>query len=242
MNVLGLITARAGSKGIPWKNIAPLSGRPLIAYTCDAATSSQTLTRVVLSTDADDIAAVARSAGVSVPFMRPAALALDATPSIDVALHAVDWLEQHEAWRTDVLVLLQPTSPLRTGNHIDDVVGKLREDLTVDTVVSVTEVPHRFNPYSIMRISDGALVPFVPDPVPFDRYRRQNLPVCYARNGPAVLATRRDVLITRRSFYGDRVHPYPMSRLDSLDIDDEFDLIAASAALEFRARQQRREL
>lgn len=238
MHVLGLITARDGSKGIPRKNIVPLLGRPLMAYTCEAALGSRALARVVLSTDGDEIASIGRQAGVEVPFVRPAHLSRDDTPSIEVALHAVQWLEEHASWRTDVLVLLQPTSPLRTSRHIDEAVALLRDDPAAGTVVSVTQVPHRFNPYSIMEIHEGRLTPYVPDPLPFDRFRRQNLPTFYARNGPAVLVTRRDVLVGRRSFYGERIRPYPMTRLESLDIDDEFDLTCAAAALEYRARGQ----
>jgi CMP-N-acetylneuraminic acid synthetase len=234
MNVLGLITARAGSKGLPGKNIAPLSGRPLLVYTCEAARASQALSRVVLSTDSQQIAAVGRAAGIEVPFERPASLAQDATPSLDVALHAVEWLEREGGWRTDVLVLLQPTSPLRGARHIDEAVGLLLADDTIDTVVSVVAVPHRFNPVSVMVEREGWLEPYLPDPVPFDRYRRQNLPRCFARNGPAVLVTRRDTLVNHRSFYGAHVRPYGMSALESLDIDDEFDLICAAAALELR--------
>jgi CMP-N-acetylneuraminic acid synthetase len=104
-------------------------------------------------------------------------------------------------------------------------------------VVSVMEVPHRFNPYSVMSLNDGRLEHYIADPLPFNRYRRQALPAFFARNGPAVLATKRHVLEQRNGFYGDIVRPYAMSRLDSLDIDEDFDLVCASAALEYRERQ-----
>lgn len=237
MNVLGLITARGGSKGVPGKNIAPLHGRPLLAYTCEAATASQALSRVVLSTDSEAIAAVGRREGVDVPFMRPPHLSRDHTPSLDVALHAIDWLEANADWRTDILVLLQPTSPMRTARHIDEAVGVLLLDATVDTVVSVVDVPHRFNPFSIMTVRDGRLQSYIPDPVPFDRYRRQNLPAFFARNGPAVLVTRTNVLVSEKSFYGANVQPYRMAALDSLDVDTELDLVCIAAALEYRSRQ-----
>lgn len=236
MNVLGLITARGGSKGIPRKNLALLRGKPLLCYTCDAARASQGLSRVILSTDSEEIAAVGRDSGVEVPFLRPADISRDDTPSIAVARHAIEWLETHDSWRADALVLLQPTSPMRTSRHIDEVIALLAED-GVDTVVSVMEVPHRFNPYSVMRLNAGRLEHYIPDPLPFNRYRRQALPVFLARNGPAVLATKRQVLEQRNGFYGDVVRPYAMSRLDSLDIDEEFDLVCASAALDYRESQ-----
>jgi CMP-N-acetylneuraminic acid synthetase len=226
MNVLGLI---------PRKNLAPVRGRPLLAYTCDAARGSRRLTRVILSTDSEEIAAVGAAHGVEVPFLRPPEISQDDTPSIAVARHAVDWLEAEESWRADAVVLLQPTSPLRTSKHIDEAL-ELLDGEDVDTVVSVIEVPHRFSPYSVMAIRDGRLEHHIADPLPFDRYRRQALPTFFARNGPAVLATRSHVLRQRNGFYGDVIRPYAMSRLDSIDIDDEFDLICAGAALDYRER------
>jgi CMP-N,N'-diacetyllegionaminic acid synthase len=239
MNILGLITARAGSKGIPGKNVALLRGRPLMTYTCEAAVCSATLSRVLLSTDSPELANLGRLAGVAVPFMRPRELAEDTTPSLDVVVHALEWLRAEENWSADVVVLLQPTSPLRTARHIDEAVALLLSSDSIETVVSVVQVPHRYNPFSIMNLRGGRLEFYMPDPVPFDRFRRQNLPPFFARNGPAVLVVRTEVLKTRRSFYGEHVSPYPMSRVDSLDIDEAFDLVVAEAALEYRARAER---
>ncbi|MCI0709847.1 MAG: acylneuraminate cytidylyltransferase family protein, partial [Chloroflexi bacterium] len=115
MNILGLIPARGGSKSIPRKNIVPLAGKPLLAYTCEAALDSAMLSRVILSTDDDEIAQVGRDCGVDVPFMRPTSLAQDDTGSVSVAQHAIHWLAENDNWQTDILVLLQPTSPLRTA-------------------------------------------------------------------------------------------------------------------------------
>ena len=222
-NILGLIPARGGSKSIPRKNIAPLAGRPMLAYTCEAALGSKLITRVVLSTDDTEIAQVGRDCGVEVPFLRPAELARDDTPSLAVAQHAVRWLIEHEAWSPDVLVVLQPTSPLRRARHLDESL-ELMAQAGADTVVSVVEVPHSFSPYGIMRVRDGWLEDFWTEPLPFDRFRRQNLPVLYARNGPAVLATQVRVLIEQQSFYGKTIAPYIMTEEESVDIDTLFDL------------------
>ena len=221
--ILGLIPARGGSKGIPLKNIHPLAGHPLLAYTCRAALQSRSLSRVILSTDHKKIASVGRQYGVEVPFMRPSELARDDSPSIDVALHAVHWLEVEEGWVPDLLVLLQPTSPLRQPEHIDQAVGLLKNE-QVDTVVSVVKMPHRFSPYSIQKVEDGLLKDFWLEPLPYDRYQRQNLPTLYARNGPAILVTRVPVLGQVKGFYGSRVCPYIMPEEYSLDIDNRFDL------------------
>ena len=125
MNILGLITARGGSKSIPHKNIVPLNGRPLLAYTADAALHSAHITRVILSTDDEQIAQVGRACGVEVPFMRPAELATDTATSLGVAQHAIRWLADQAGWQADILVILQPTSPLRTARHLDDALSAM---------------------------------------------------------------------------------------------------------------------
>ena len=222
-NVLGLIPARGGSSGIPRKNITLLAGRPLLAYTCEAALASRRLTRVLVSTDDEEIAAVGRACGAEVPFLRPADLARADTPSLPVAQHAVQWLIEHEAWDPDVVVLLQPTSPLRRARHIDEALDCMAQG-DADTVVSVVAVPHRFSPYALLRMRDGSLEDFWEAPVSFDRFRRQEIPPLYARNGPAIVATRTRVLFESQSFFGPRVLPYVMNDEDSVDIDARFDL------------------
>ncbi|HEY1552727.1 MAG TPA: acylneuraminate cytidylyltransferase family protein, partial [Kofleriaceae bacterium] len=120
VNVLGLITARGGSKGIPGKNVALCGGKSLLAWTAEASLGAACVTRTVISTDDAQIAECAKCLGVDVPFLRPTELASDTATSIDVAIHAVSWLCEHERWSPDVLVLLQPTSPLRVSRHIDE--------------------------------------------------------------------------------------------------------------------------
>ncbi|MBI3951349.1 MAG: acylneuraminate cytidylyltransferase family protein [Acidobacteria bacterium] len=237
MNILGLIPARGGSKAIPHKNIAPLAGRPLLAYTCEAARASRCLTRVVLSTDDEQIAEIGCHCGVEAPFLRPRQLARDDTSTVLVAQHAIQWLMKFQDWQTDVLVLLQPTSPLRRTQQIDEAVNLFLQS-RADTVVSVVEVPHHYSPYSIMRLVDGFLQDFWQEPLPFDRYRRQNLPVLYARNGPAILVTQVELITEQGSFYGPRVIPYEMAEEDSVDIDTPHDLELAAWLLN-RRKQER---
>lgn len=230
MHVLGLITARGGSKGIPRKNLVECGGRPLLAWTCEAARDARSLTRVVISTDDSEIADVARTAGIEVPFLRPAELASDTASSIAVAQHAMDMLEASGP-QIDVLVLLQPTSPLRTAAHIDAAFKLLVNG--ADSVVSVVEVPHRYRPWSQLRLEGGSLRTVQAaqaGPV----LRRQDQPVLYARNGPAVVVSRRDVL-ERGVFYGERCVPFVMSAADSIDIDEAFDLEMADWLLARRA-------
>ncbi|MGQ0512034.1 MAG: acylneuraminate cytidylyltransferase family protein [Betaproteobacteria bacterium] len=225
MRVVGLIPARGGSKGIPDKNIAPCAGKPLLAWTCEAALGSRGLARTILSTDSEAIAVVGRACGVEVPFLRPAALSADETPSIEVMRHALDWLRE-AGDAPEALALLQPTSPLRTARHIDEAVAIL-ESGNADTVVSVVPVPHRFHPMSVMREEAGVLLPFKGDRT---TTRRQDLPALWARNGPAILVAR-VALIAAGDVYGGRTMGLPMAARDSIDIDESFDLELADRLL-----------
>lgn len=222
MVVLGVIPARGGSKGVPRKNLATVAGRPLLAFTADAVFGSRHLTRTVVSTDDPAIAEAARALGLDVPFLRPADLAGDEVPMLPVLQHALGHARGTGA-APDAVVLLQPTSPLRTAAHVDAAIERLVET-GADTVVSVVEVPHQFNPTSVMRLEDDRLVPFLDGPLVL---RRQDKPRTYARNGPAVLAVRAAVL-DAGALYGRDVRPYLMTAADSIDIDtaDDLDLLA----------------
>ena len=218
MRVLGVIPARGGSKGIARKNLAPLAGRPLLAYTADAVRASRRLTRTVVSTDDPEIAAAAQALALDVPFLRPPALAADDTPMLPVVQHALEAM-QAGGDAFDVVVLLQPTSPLRRGDHIDAALDLLASS-GADSVVTVVEVPHQFSPVSVLCIDDGRLRPFQDGPKPT---RRQDKPRVYARNGPAVLAARAAV-VAAGSLYGDDCRPLVMPMRDSHDIDSADDL------------------
>jgi CMP-N,N'-diacetyllegionaminic acid synthase len=218
MNVLGVVPARGGSKGIPHKNLASVAGRPLLAYTADAVRASRCLTRTIVSTDDEAIADGARQLGLDVPFMRPVALADDVTPMLPVLQHA-DREMTARGFAAGIVVLLQPTSPLRRAEHIDRAVTLLVET-GADSIVSVVEVPHQFNPVSVMRMDGERLVPFLDGELVT---RRQDKPRTWARNGPAVLAVRTDVL-RGGSLYGTDVRPLVMTAHDSLDLDTPDDL------------------
>ena len=215
-----MIPARRGSKGIADKNLAPLGGRPLLAWTIEAARASDVLTRVVVSTEDDEIAEVARGLGAEV-LVRPPELAADETPMREVIDHALG-----ELGLPDVLCLLQPTSPLRRAEHVDEAVRLLLES-GADSVVSVVEVPHRYAPESLMALDDGRLVPL-------DRAaaRRQDKQSLYARNGPALLALRPDRIPD--DLFGGDCRAYLMRPEDSVDVDEPFDLELAEFLLSRR--------
>lgn len=229
--VLGVIPARAGSRGIPGKNIASVAGRPLIAWTCDAARASRRLTSIVVTTDDDGVAAAARAAGVTDIAMRPPQLATDQAMIRDVLIELLDARAAAGTPAPDAVVLLQPTSPLREARHIDAAIDLL-ERTGADTVVSVVAVPHQFTPGSLMRLVDGRLSPLADGEVVT---RRQDKPEAYARNGPAVLAIRLQAL-RRGSFYDGDVRALVMDRESSIDIDEPWDLELASFALARRRR------
>jgi CMP-N-acetylneuraminic acid synthetase len=218
MRVLGIVPARGGSKAIPQKNLRVVAGRPLLAYTADAVRESRRLDRVVLSTDDPAIADAGRAVGLDAPFLRPAALAADDTPMMPVLRHAVEEMAAR-GFDADAVVLLQPTSPLRRGAHIDAAIDLL-ERSGVDTVVSVVEVPHQFTPGSLMRMEGERLRRFEEGAVVT---RRQDKPRLYARNGPAVLACRTRVL-DAASFYEGECRPLVMDPLESIDVDGPADL------------------
>jgi CMP-N-acetylneuraminic acid synthetase len=227
MEILGLVPARLNSKGIPRKSLAPLAGRPLVEYTFEAARGAQTLTRVVVSTDDPDLAALARAQGIEVPFMRPAPLAGDDTPMLEVMRHAIGWLRQAESYESAVIVLLQPTSPLRQASDIDEAVRRLLET-GADVTVSVVDVPHHFAPESLMVEEGTWLAPLkTGNPV----LRRQDKPRYFARNGPAVLAARTSYLESCGHLYEGRVVGHPMDRRHSVDIDGPEDLLDAEDAI-----------
>jgi CMP-N,N'-diacetyllegionaminic acid synthase len=224
-----LIPARGGSKGIPRKNLAPLAGRPLIAYTIDAARLSRSLSRIIVSTEDPEIAAVSKRLGADVPFMRPAHLASDHAPMIDVVADVLATL-QGQDYRPDVLVLLQPTSPFRRADHIDAAVDLLISS-GADSVVTVMQVPHQFTPTSLMELRGDRLDSWADGAAPT---RRQDKPILFARNGPAVVATQSRVILTDHALYGADTRGFVMSREDSFDIDVDFDLKVAALLMAAR--------
>lgn len=218
MRVLGLVPARAGSKGVPGKNLRELAGKPLLAWTAETALGSGLLDRVVLSTEDDRVAELGTAAGLEVPFIRPSRLARDDSPMIDVAIHALTELRRRDGWTPDAVALLQPTSPLRTTAHIR---AALDLAATADAVCSVTPLPKELCPHYVMQIDHrGYLDYFLPDGENFTR--RQDVPQAYRRDGTIYL-TRTEIILEQRSFYGGRCLPLVLLREESLSIDDEDD-------------------
>jgi CMP-N-acetylneuraminic acid synthetase len=224
--VLAIVPARGGSKGVPGKNVRKLAGRTLLDYTALAARDSGVIDRLVLSTDSAEIADAGRRAGMEVPFMRPSALAQDDTPMVPVVQHAIDALAAG-GWTTEVIVLLQPTSPLRRPSHVRDAVTMLQET-KADSVVSVIELPRHLSPDYVMRIEDGVLRPFLDDGARVTR--RQDARPAYSRDG-TVYACWRTTLERFGDIYGERCQPLMLDAADSLSIDSLADWAEAERRL-----------
>lgn len=200
MNILALIPARSGSKGVPGKNTKLLGGKPLLAYTIEQALETSLFSKVILSTDCDQIAAVGKEWGVDVPFIRPASLATDTASSIGVVQHALDFFrEKGETF--DAVCLLQPTTPFRAPHLISECIQKLKTE-NWDAIVSMLPVPHEFNPHWIFEAdAEGALHIATGEKEIIKR--RQDLPNAYFRDG-AVYLTRTEWL-EKGSFFGEKL-------------------------------------
>lgn len=219
MRVLGIIPARGGSKGLPGKNIKLLNGIPLIAYTIKEALNSN-LEEFIVSTDSEEIAEVARNYGGKVPFLRPAEIATDNASSLDVVLHALDFMKEHEGKEYDAIMLLQPTTPYRDREDINQAINLLMSS-GADSVISVTDVGGT-HPARMKFIVDGNLIdpPFVEA---FEGQNRQELPPMYIRNG-GIYLTKVDT-IRKGSFKGKISKALVMPEKKSVNIDniDDFE-------------------
>ena len=230
IEVLAVVPARGGSKTIPRKNILPFAGHPLIAYSIEAGLRSKLIDRVLVSTDDQEIAAVAEDYGADVPYLRPKQYARDDTPDFPVFKHALDWLEEHEGYRPQIVVQLRPTSPVRKVHHIDQAVLRLLKHPEADAVRTVCE-PFQ-NPYKMWMISpEGYLEPLLTSE--FDEpynMPRQALPDVYWQTG-YVDAAWADTILTKNSMTGDRILPLVVEPEDLVDIDTLADWARAEERL-----------
>jgi len=229
--VLALIPARGGSKSIPRKNIRSFARHPLIAYSIAAGLAAEEVTRVIVSTDDEEIAAISRHYGAETPFLRPAEFSQDQTPDLPVFQHALRWLAEHEGYEPEIVVQLRPTSPLRRVWHIDQAVCRLLERPESDAVRTVCE-PFQ-NPFKMWRIEpDGFMQPLVQTggPEPYNQ-PRQALPQVYWQTG-YVDAAWSDTILKKSSMTGDRILPLVIDPSEWIDIDSPDDWRRAERLLE----------
>ncbi|WP_281661968.1 acylneuraminate cytidylyltransferase family protein [Microvirgula aerodenitrificans] len=230
-SVLALVPARGGSKGLPGKNVRPLLGKPLIGWSIDQGRASKYVDAVVVSTEDAVIAAVARDHCAEVPFMRPPELASDTASSIDVILHALDTLEQ-AGRHYDMLVLLEPTSPLRETADIDAALEALLAHADAQSIVGVAKAESG-HPSFLLRRKGVLLEPYAPQE--FGAKRRQELDELFFLEGTVYIAWV-DALRTRRSFYHERTMPYVVPKYKSFEVDDLTDFTVIEALMVARMK------
>ena len=235
--VLTVVPARAGSKGLPLKNIRPLLGKPLLAWPIEAARASRYVDRVIISTDSAEFAALAQAAGADAPFLRPAELATDTAPSIDFIEHALDALEA-AGYRYDYLVLLEPTSPLTEAEDIDTALEALvARRASAESIVGVSALVSTHPAFAVRLGPTGLMQPFAA--ASFGLLpRRQDTEPLYSLDGSLYVSTV-DAIRRERSFCHERTLPYITPRWKSFEVDDLVDFICIEAILAQRDLMKR---
>ena len=226
MEVLALVTARGGSKGLPGKNLVPFLDRPLIAWSISAAQEAETVTRIITTTDDPEIASVAKKWGAEIPFLRPAELAQDDTPDLPVFVHALNWLSENEGYEPDIVVHLRPTTPLRPAGLIDEGVQTLAACENADAIRSVCVPPN--NPFKMWQTDASAFMRPLIDSGIEEAYNqpRQKLPTHYWQTG-MIDVTRPATVLELGSMTGPNILPLIIEAKMAVDIDDELSLAYA---------------
>lgn len=226
-SVIAIIPARAGSKGLPGKNLRPLCGKPLVAWTVESARRSRHVDEVLVTTDGEDIARVARSFGASVPFLRPAELATDTATTLDAVEHALDFYARERQRAFDVVVLLEPTSPLREDDDVDRMLERLAGDWEhLDSVISLGEVGE--HPSIMKRLEGERIVPYCAELE--QTTRRQDNPPAYFPYGVAYVV-KTEALRRERRFFTARCGHHLIRRYQNYEIDDLYDFLCVEAVM-----------
>jgi CMP-N-acetylneuraminic acid synthetase len=219
MRIMAIIPARSGSKRLPGKNIKLLGRKPLIAWSIEQAKTSKYIDEVIISTDSEEISRIAKELGGNVPFLRPVTLAQDNTPMIDVVAHVLSETEKSKGYLPDFVVLLQPTSPLRTLADVDAAIEMLVTNKTANAVVSITEVSE--SPYWMKSLtSEDFVEDFLENKEKYDK--RQDVPIVYRLNG-AIYFCKVSILLETRNFCPENTLGYVMPEERSVDIDSIID-------------------
>jgi len=230
---MGFVPARGGSKGLPGKNIKDLCGRPLIAWTIEQAINSKYFDLVLVSTDDDEIAEISKACGANVPFLRPAHLAIDTARTVDAIFHAEDYYKKRDI-AFDYVVLLEPTSPLRKENDIDDAIKILIDDeARADSLVSLGEV-HMEHPCITKVIESGYVSSLIKEKQQ-RAHQRQQLSKAYFPYG-VIYASKFSTLRDKETFYQEKTIPYLIERWQNYEIDDLYDYICIEAIMKHLKR------
>lgn len=228
MEILAIIPARGGSKGVPRKNIRPLNGKPLIAYTIEEAKKSKYISRVIVSTEDQEIADISKTYGADIPFMRPLELASDLSPSFDTIIHAINWLSENEGYKPEYICLLQCTTPLKRVDDIDGIIKKL---LSTGMDGAITVCESESHPYWMQTFDGDRMQNFVSQELQV--LRRQDLPSVYKLNGVAWVV-KTAALLSEKSLMVKNRTGYVMGALESVDIDTDMDFKYAEMLIKER--------
>jgi len=228
MNIVAIIPARGGSKGIPKKNIVKLVGRPLLEYTIKEAKRSKFIDKIILSTDNQKIANVAKACGAEVPFLRPKKISTDFSPTIETVKHAIKFLITNQAYVPDIILLLQPTSPLRTAKLMDRSIRILKSS-NASSVIAVSKI--KKHPYTSFWLKSGFLKPFKRD---FKKFSlRQKNPDLYFPTG-AIYTFWYNTIKKYNTIYGPKMKPLIVNEDElNIDIDTNYDLFIAEMAMRY---------
>jgi len=238
MNVLGFIPARGGSSRVPSKNIRMLDGKPLILHTIATAKAAKQITRVVVSTDSEEIARIALQGGAEVPFLRPKEISGGKSTEMEFFDHALAWFKKEESYVPDVIVLLYPTSPFRRPDTIDRAISEFKLHPEADSLRSVRLCSE--HPYKMWVVEGDWLKPFVEGRgKDLHTMSYQTLPTVYIQNA-SIYITKPATIDGKRSPTGDLILPFIMDELESVDINSELDF--KFAQLLFKAKQGERNL
>jgi len=229
MKILAFIPARAGSRRVPEKNIKLLNSKPLISYTIEAAKKSIHINRVIVSTDSEDIASVAKQYGVDVPFLRPESISQSDSTEMQFFEHALGWLAEKENYKPDLIVLLYPTSPFRKTESIDSAIEKMLEHPEADSLRSIRLCSE--HPYKMWCIENDYLKPFVKGKDPnIHTFSYHLLPTVYIQNA-GIYITRPSTIRDKKSPTGDKIIPFIMDEIESVDINTPLDFKFAELLL-----------
>jgi len=226
MRNVALIPARAGSKTVIKKNIKLLNDIPLIVYTIKTAINNPRIDRVIVSTEDEEIAVIAKEYGAEVPFLRPIKLAQDNTSDRPVILHALNWLKEKEQFEPNLLIYLRPTSPFKTNSIIDECLNKMEREIELTSLRTVNTAEGTDHPYWMFKSNKNTLKPFINGIDISKYYQRQLLPSCYKLNG-VVDILKPQIVFNHENMYGDKIGFVEINRLNSVDIDDETDFAFA---------------
>lgn len=234
-NIIAVIPARAGSKGLPGKNIRELCGKPLIAWSIEAGLGSKYIDEVMVTTDSEEIARIAKALGASVPFIRPAELANDKSSSFDVIKHALNYYASERRKTFEYVVLLEPTSPLRDKDDIDMAIEQLLSTPEASAVVGICKTESQHPAFLVRKDENNYLVGY--ENKDMKVLRRQEISDVYFFEG-SVYVSNTNALLTHQSFYHDRTLGYEVPKWKSLEIDDIDDFVMVEAIMKYRRVKQ----